>query len=462
MPHPVVPRSRARRARILLLTGAALLAPASSAGADPPWTPPATAFSAPVDEEIGLSGTLDVLQGTGGPFLVRQGATRLRAFRTDGRAVRTRRVPGLVDSEAWGDRAVHLLDRRGRVTVHVGDLAARALGRPRVVPGARSADGLVVGPRGDVLVIESRDVATADEDGLGDDGSARVVLHARARGTATRWRSATLPGRARLLAAAVDARGEATILAQRTQDDGRRRIVGRVLTLRTGRPGPERTLQQSGYDLVDGTVAVDARGGAVLAWGGQDGGEEPDEPYVVRGTFRRRGTTAFARARTLDPGGTETRAWRPPVAAMDGAGRATVGWTAPVGGSTGFADGPQAPRVAVGTVRDAFGRTTTLLPTGAIRSVVAAGPTTAVSYSGSPLPLDPEADTAPARTVLGVAVRAGSGALGVPERAGSVGPGDAPTPRLVGAGHVIRALWDGPRDGRNVPLRTSVRGAAGG
>ncbi|MDO9410554.1 hypothetical protein [Patulibacter sp.] len=453
--HPLPPRPprSAVGARALVALAAAVplgLALAGPAAADAPWSAPRT---------VGPGVELDrVVVGTGGASLAfgYGGAPQLLPVAADGTPGRVRRVPNVSALGAYGNRAVLLrtAGRRGPEGVSFADLGARSLGPlHRVARAGEGAEGLAVGRGGHALVVLGSGGRTEDESP--EPLASRLRLSWSTPGRRPRPSSLALAGRADLLAAAVDRRGAATLLLERVTATGDRVVLARTVDLRTRRLGPERRLDRTALDTINGSVAVDDRGGAVLAWGMQDGGEEADRPYVVRGAFRRRGTTAFTRAATLDPGGTRERPGGVPQTAMDDDGRATVAWTQ----ATGELGGPTSPRAAVATRTARFGPTTELLPEGYVSDVAVRGDTTVVALTGSALPFDPVAESidAPPPTVAGVVVRRGAGPLGAVEPVASAIPGDRGA-LLLGAGAAgFRAVWEGARAAGRDALRWAAR-----
>ncbi len=442
--------SRQRRIAVVLTAVPLGLALTGPARADPPWSTPRTVGPGGFELQRLVVGThgASLTYGYGRtPVLVPVAA--------DGAPGRTRNAAQVRDVGGYGDRVVYLRSptRAGTPGVSFGDLGARSLGAlHRVARAGEDAEDLTVGPGGHVLVPLSSGVSDEEESYL--VAAARYRFTWSAPGRRSRWSSVALPGRAGLLAAAIDRRGDAVLLLQRATTRGYL-VTARTLRLRTGRLGPERTLDRTTRDSIDGSVAVDDHGGAVLAWGMQDGGEEADHPYVVRAAFRRRGTTAFTRATTLDPGGTRERPGGRPYAAMDASGRATVAWTQAIG----ELDGPTSPRLAVATRAARFGPRTELLPEGYVSGLAVHDGTTVVAVTGSAVPFAPTTNSldAPPPTVAGVAVRRGAGSFGPIE------PVATPTPRdrgglLVGGSSVgFRAVWNGARSADRDALRWASR-----
>jgi hypothetical protein len=403
-----------------------------------PWSPPASV--GPPDTELhtlvtGTSGsTIAAGYGAEGDDLQPIGPTgvpgRLRATRT-GRGV-----------GVYGDRAVilHRSDDFRRVTVSFGDLGARSLGRERTLHRGRPVDPtLAVGPRGHVLVALGVDGPRAGDDFAGE----RVRLTWSAARATRRWRTRTLPGRTEVLAVGVDRAGTAVLLLQRPTPAGYGyRVVARTLALGSGRLGPERTLDRTTRDDLTGTVAINDGGDAVLAWGAQDGGEQADRPFVVRAAVRRRGSTRFGRGQTLDAGGAAERPGPGPVAAVDDAGNALVGWTQALGGERSV------PRAATATAGRRFGRRRNLLATGYVGDAVSWRDTAVLSVAGYA-----PRGSAP---VGGVVTRRAAGALGAVEPLPTTGPEDVDAALLTAGPTGLRAVWDG--SGPDGPaLRFSLR-----
>jgi hypothetical protein len=441
--------SRRSRTAIIALAVPLVLAGAGPAAADPPWSAPTTV--GPGTIELGR-----LVVGTHGAALAFGDGQvpEVVPISAAGKPGTVRRVPNVAAISASGDQAVYLRSSsdEGRQGVSFGDLGATSLGPLHVTTrGKELAENLVVGAGGHVLVVVAS--RTPPDEPI-TSASERYRLAWSTAGHRSRWSSLPIPGRALLLDATVDRSGAGVLLLQHATRAGYV-VAARTFDLRTRRLGPERTLDRTKLDSIDGSVSVDDHGGAVLAWGAQDGGEEADHPYVVRAAFRRRGTTRFMPAVTLDPGGTRERPGGVPHAAMDDEGRASVAWTQAIG----ELDGPTSPRVAVATRTARFGPTTELLPEGSVSDITVHGATTAVSVTGSAEPFDPRTNSidAPPPTVAGVAFRRGAGAFGAIEPVATATPGDRGG-LLVDAGPAgFRAVWEGARAQNEPALRWASR-----
>jgi hypothetical protein len=444
-----VPRRAPTGALAALALPALVLAFPASAPADAPWSVPRSV--GPSNLELG-----HVVVGRRGASLTYGygGVPELVPVSADGTPGRVRRVPNVRDVEAYADRAVFLRSatRDRPEGLSFGDLGARSLGPLHpVTRRGETVDLMTVGARGDVLAAAA--TGSGGESAF-DAARFRYRLVWSGPGRRARPSSRALPGRAELLAAAVDARGSAVLLLQRPTTTGDFLVTARTLRLRSGRLGPERRLDRTKLDRIDGSVAVDDDGGAVLAWGMQDGGEEADRRYVVRAAFRRRSTTAFTPAVTLDPGGEVERPGFGPRAAMDQGGRSTVAWTQ----AAGELGGPTLPRAAVATRTARFGPVAQLLPEGYVSDVATAGDTTLVAVTGSAgAPADPSTGLAAAPTVAGVLTRRGAAPLGPIEPVATPAPGDLSALSVAGGAAGFRAVWDGAgADGRGA-LRWASR-----
>lgn len=446
---PTRPTRRSRRVAAGLVAVPLSLALAGPAAADPPWSTPKDVGPSKVELNQLVVGT------HGASLAYGYGSVPVLApVSAGGTAGAVRRVPNVSEISASGDRVVYLRSatRDGRQGVSFGDLGARSLGALHpVTRGEELAEGLTVGAGGDVLVVVA---ASVPSDEPITSASERYRLAWSTAGHRSRWSSLPLPGRSELLDVALDRRGSGVVLLQHATRTGYV-VAARTLDLRTRRLGPERTLDRTKLDTIDGSISLDDHGRAVLAWGMQDGGEEADHPYVVRAAFRRRGTTAFTRTVTLDPGGTRERPGGVPQTAMDDRGRATVAWTQAIGDL----DGPTSPRVAVATRTDRFAPTTELLPEGYVSDVVVHGGTTAVAVTGSAEAFDPKTNSldAPPPTVAGVAFRRDAGTFGPIEPVATATPGDRGALLFDAGAAGFRTVWEGARAEGKPTLRWAAR-----
>jgi len=97
--------------------------------------------------------------------------------------------------------------------------------------------------------------------------------------------------------------GELVVAYPRTRPIRGRSV--RAVEVLAGRP--DRRLRRHALGPREGITDVEAAaspsGRVVVAWGSQDGGEEPNRPFVVRAAIREPGRRRFTAARILDPGG---------------------------------------------------------------------------------------------------------------------------------------------------------------
>ena len=135
------------------------------------------------------------------------------------------------------------------------------------------------------------------------------------------------------------ARGQYPSLAVAIGSDGRSIVAdaGAVVRARVrprgGRLGP---IMRAGRG--DGSTRVAAAisngGRAIVAWGSQDGGEEANEPWIVRAARLGRGGGRFSVPQTLDAGSAVGRPEGRIALAFTPAGKATVAWSAVAAGYT--------------------------------------------------------------------------------------------------------------------------------
>lgn len=103
----------------------------------------------------------------------------------------------------------------------------------------------------------------------------------------------------------------------------------RVIFARTFRAGRWGRSQRLGPHRGFAALRVDAAaaGHFAVAWGSQDQGEEANDPFVVRAVIRRPAERRFGSVQLLDRGSARARPMGGLDLALDGDGRALVGWT---------------------------------------------------------------------------------------------------------------------------------------
>jgi hypothetical protein len=168
--------------------------------------------------------------------------------------------------------------------------------------------------------------------------------------------------------AAYDRSGRLLLVAPALRQRGRR-TVGTVVAL-TGRRGAlRRQLLGPQSGVTDVRAATSRSGRAVVAWATQDGGEEANQPYVVRAAIRERGERRFGRARVVDPGAGRRRPAGTFELALGRDGGALMTWSQVAGDGS---EGPNPVVVASAAPGARFGRPAVLDPDGAAGDVAIA------------------------------------------------------------------------------------------
>jgi len=456
-----------RRASLVGLAGAVVAASAAgSAHAAPPWSEPRS-IGAPTgvvsDAEIGFwpGGTALLSRRTSAVAGAQEDTVeRLATLTPDGRLVEHRPLSDRLAAppQLFGRGRVALLrarllskqdatQRRVRLSLSVGSLR-RALGRGRAqrlasfttFPGGGSP-AMAAGPRGRIAIawIAYR----GDDLGLGRfrvrlalrRPNGRVDMRTVAAGSSEESGGNEPPG----VAVAIGARGDVIVaytaagpIRVRTLRRGRR--FGRAQTL-----GP-----QSGvFDL---GLRASRTGRTVVAWGTQDGGEEANEPYVVRAAVRAPGAARFGPTLVIDAG--EANGSRVPGRmrlAMTADGTAALAWSNAKGR---FAALTTPVRVAVAERNGGFGPVAELAANGAAQDVALRADGTAIvtwtDARGFTFP--------PPSPQTFAALRAGPGQpFGPPELVASSSPDG-------GLGRQAAAAYD-PRTGRPTLIWTASGGS---
>ena len=304
-----------RRASLVGLAGAVVAASAAgTAFAAPPWSEPRSVGPA----SGGLSGAT-IAFGPGGTALLGRsvdqgGADRLATLTPDGRLVAHRPLIDrlAVPPQLFGRGRVALLrervlseevPRRVRLSLSVGSTARPAgRGRPHrlatftTFPSGGSP-AMAAGPQGQIAI------AWMTWRGATEMGRFRVRLALRrpsgrfetrtvASGATDQTGVYDPPG----VAVAIGARGD--VIVAYSAAGSLVRVRSLVRGRRFGRPqalGPHAS-------AVDLAARASGTGRVVVAWGTQDGGEEFNEPYVVRAAVRRPGAARFGPMQVIDPG----------------------------------------------------------------------------------------------------------------------------------------------------------------
>ncbi len=215
------------------------------------------------------------------------------------------------------------------------------------------------------------------------------------------------------------ANGQYPDLSAAIGSDGRAIVVeagevvrARVRT-RNGRFGPTLRVGR-GDGSAQVSAAISNGGQTIVAWGSQDGGEEANEPWIVRSARLSRGGRRFSATQTLDRGSAAARPEGTIALAFTPGGKATVAWSAVAARST-------FPVMAAAAKRGGrFGPPQRLAPSGAVGAVaVRADGAAVVAWSallGSQQPVQ----------VFGSLRPPGAEAFGAPEAIGGVEAGFAP------------------------------------
>ena len=208
------------------------------------------------------------------------------------------------------------------------------------------------------------------------------------------------------LAVAIGADGRAIVV------DAGKVVLARVHTRRGGF-GRVMTVG-SGDESVSVAAAVSNGGRTIVAWGSQDGGEQADEPWIVRAARLSRGGRRFSATQTLDPGAVIENPEGAIALAFTPGGKATVAWSAIGAGGTFPVMAAAAP------TGGRFAQPQVLAPSGAVGSVaVRADGAAVVAWSrleGSQRPVQ----------VFGSVRPAGATTFGAPEPIGGLETGFFP------------------------------------
>jgi hypothetical protein len=322
-------------------------------------------------------------------------------------------VPRTVPDGKGGMRTINLT--RYRLGVSVGKTGDATLG------SQRSAGYAVLDEPAKITGNVKGSVAMGWSD-VGDDGVVRVYVAWReGKGGTSSVRLGTplqVSGSqsSRLLALTTGPGGRTLVVYQTGASEKTRRLYVRALSMGRGKLGKPQTLRRGGPGFPSATVAVGAKGRAVVAWGEQDVATEHEKPYVVRATTRDTDRVRFAVPKPIDRG---TVAVRSPggalVSAIDTQNRVTLAWNQTVGS---VADGTahDIPRVAETEATGGLGPIRDIAAAGRVHGAVAnaSGATTGVV-----LVREQERPIGGSNGDRGVAVQAAfrpaAGPLGAPE-----------------------------------------------
>ena len=461
-----------RRASLVGLAGAVVAASAAgSAHAAPPWSEPRS-IGAPMgvvsDAEIGFwpGGTALLSRRTHANAGARQEdyLDRLATLTAAGKLVEHRPLTDRLAAPPLplGRGRVALLrerrlseqdaiPRRVRLSLSVGSIN-RPLGRGRprrlasftTLPSGGSS-AMAVGPQGQIAIVWM--TYRGDEFGSGRF-TVRLALRRpngrfdRTRSVASREAEATGDGAPPV---AVAFEGRRDVIVAYGVGDPRRSSI-KVRRLQGGRRvGRAQTLgPHSG--VVELALRASRTGRTVVAWATQDGGEEANEPYVVRTAVRAPRAARFGPTQVIDPG--EANGQRVPGRmrlAMASDGTAALAWSNAKGRFTG-ATNPV--RVAVAERDGGFGPFAELAASGAAQDVT-------LRDDGAALVAWADArgfTAAPASPQTFAALRAGPGQpFGLPELVASSSPD-------WGLGRQAAAAHD-PSTGRPTVIWTATGGS---
>ncbi|HEV7807257.1 MAG TPA: hypothetical protein VGO80_15650 [Solirubrobacteraceae bacterium] len=209
------------------------------------------------------------------------------------------------------------------------------------------------------------------------------------------------------LRAAIGTDGRAIVV------DGGAVVRARVRTRNRGF-GPVMRVGR-GNQSVRVSAAISNGGKAIVAWGSQDGGEDANEPWVVRAARLRRGGRRFSATQTLDAGSAAGRPEGRIALAFTPGGKATVAWSAVAIADRSF------PVMAAAAARGGrFGAAQQLAPSGAVGAVAVRADGAAVvvwsALAGSQQPVQ----------VFGSVRPAGALTFGAPEAIGEPDEGFFP------------------------------------
>jgi hypothetical protein len=209
---------------------------------------------------------------------------------------------------------------------------------------------------------------------------------------------------------------------------------------------------QSGFGQL--TAAFAPSGRAVLAWGTQDGGEEANQPWVVRAVTASAALRRWTRPQTLDPGQAADRPVGRLAAAALPDGTFGVAWSA-VTASAGHLVHPVL--VALGWRDGRFAAASTIAPSGAVGSVAGASDgRLLVTWSTTPDYANPS--PVPATQAMSALRAEGAGPFGAPEPLAAPDVASPPLATFLPDGRAI-AIWAARPDGHD-PRSASVRRAS--
>jgi hypothetical protein len=224
------------------------------------------------------------------------------------------------------------------------------------------------------------------------------------------------------------------------------------------RVGPE-----SGFG--DLAAAFTPAGGAVLAWGTQDGGEEANQPWVVRAATISPALRRWTTPQVLDPGQIAERPVGTVAAAGLPDGSLAVAWSSVTGGPASLL---HPVRVAIASRSGRFGAPSTPASDGAVGSLAAAGDgRLLVTWSTVPQYAMP-GGAPPTQAMAAVRAPGGAG-FGTPEPLADADVASPPVATFLRDGRAV-AVWaarpagqDPSRGvGRTSVLRVAVRAPADG
>jgi hypothetical protein len=418
-----------RRRGALTLLGTLLLAALpAGAGAAAPWsTPIKIGPSTPCAPGIAYGGTgAGIVSWT--PSCV-SGPKRTRLASAGGALLQT--LPRLPAAPivAYGANRTALVrqrlltratdfrhDSRTRIDVAFGRTDG-SVGVARTIVTIRNLEHLEVAasPRGDLAVgwVEFRCVRSSQ----GECERTKRLLRVAVRVAGHRFsKPVTISADRRFddseLAAtdpalAFDARGDLVVAYS-----GRRATAPRTLLVlaKVRRAGHRfgRTLVVGPRRAVTDIAAAYGGDGTIQAvWGTQDGGEEANEPFVVRAARRAPGAARFGRSRVLDHGGAHARPLGHVQVAISAGGVATAAWTQVLGKPvSGYPV-----RVATTGANGRFGAAAEVAPLGAVDDLVQARDGTALLVWGRVTTADPDQ----AVQVMAAVRGAGDAAFGAAE-----------------------------------------------
>jgi hypothetical protein len=203
--------------------------------------------------------------------------------------------------------------------------------------------------------------------------------------------------------------------------------------------------RQSGFGQLTRGVAPSGR--AVLAWGTQDGGEEANQPWVVRAVTASAALRRWTRPQTLDPGQAADRPVGRLAAAALPDGTFGLAWSA-VTASAGHLVHPV--RVALGSRDGRFAAASTIAPSGAVGSVAGASDgRLLVTWSTTPDYANPS--PVPATQAMSALRAEGAGPFGAPEPLAAPDVASPPLATFLPDGRAI-AIWAARPDGHDPSL----------